>query len=120
MTAGFLDADDAASYLHDWKARIDRKAADTQAMSDRLGRLRVTAADGNGLTEVTIDSAGTLTGIRFSERIQRVPPEAVARAVMAAHRAARREAGDRTRQIVIDALGSDSTAARAIADRMGE
>jgi DNA-binding protein YbaB len=118
MTAGFLDPDDAADYLHDWKAKIDRKAADTQAVSDRLGRLRVSAEDGNGLTEVTIDSAGALVDIRFSERIQRVAPEAVARAVLAAHRAARRTAGERTRQIVADTLGSDSPAARAIAERM--
>ena len=117
MAAGFLDADDAASYLHDWQARIDRKAAATQAMSDRLSRLQVRAADDNGLTEVTVDSAGALVDIRFTERIQRVAPEAVARAVLAAHRNARRQAGDRSRQIVTETLGSDSVAARAIAER---
>ncbi|MEU4422999.1 YbaB/EbfC family nucleoid-associated protein [Actinoplanes sp. NPDC024001] len=118
MTAGFLDADDAENYLHDWKARIDRKAADTRAMSDRLADLRVTAADGNGIAEVTVDSAGVLTGVRFTDRVQRVAPEATARAVLAAHQAARRKAGEHTRQIIADTMGADSLAGRAIAERL--
>jgi DNA-binding protein YbaB len=124
MTAGFpdggglLDPDGAQEYLQSWKKRIDRMAADTQAMSDRLGQLRVTAEDDNGLAEVTIDSTGTLVDVRFGQGIQRVQPETVARALMSALRSARRTAAERSRQIITDTVGSESVAGRTIAERM--
>lgn len=114
----FLDPDGASAYVQDWKARIDRKAADTQAMSDRLAGLRVTAEDDNGIAEVTIDSTGLLLDLRLSERTQRVAPDAVSRAVMSALQKARLKAAEQSRRIVEESMGSDSVAARAIADRV--
>jgi len=113
----FLDPDGARAYVRDWKSRIDRKAADTLAMSDRLAGLRVTADDGNGIAEVTIDSTGVLVDLRLSERTQRVAPDAVSRAVMAALQRARVKAAEQSRRIVEETMGSDSVAARAIAER---
>jgi DNA-binding protein YbaB len=115
---GLLDPEGAQENLRSWKKRIDRMAADTQAMSDRLGRLRVTAADGSGLAEVTIDSTGALVGVRFGAGIQRVEPEAVARAVMSALRSAKRTAAERSRQIITETMGSDSVAGQTLAERM--
>jgi DNA-binding protein YbaB len=115
---GLLDPDGAMDYLQAWKSRIDRMAADTQAMSDRLGELRVTAEDDNGLAEVTIDSTGALVDVRFSERIQRVSPEVVSRAVLSALRAARLTAAVRSRQIITETVGSESVAARTIAEQV--
>jgi DNA-binding protein YbaB len=117
---GILDPDGARAYLQDWKGRIDRTAADTKAMSDRLGQLRVTGEDGNGLAEVTIDSTGALLDVRFHERIQRLAPDAVSRAVMSAMREARRRAAERSRRIIAETVGSDSVAGRTIAERMDE
>ncbi|MFI5938536.1 YbaB/EbfC family nucleoid-associated protein [Actinoplanes sp. NPDC051494] len=114
----FLDPDESMAYLRGWKTRIDRVAADTQAMSDRLGQLRVTAEDENGFAEVTIDSTGVLVDVRFSERIQRVAPDVVSRALLNAIEVARSKAAERTRQIISDSMGSESVAARAVADRM--
>ena len=114
----FLDRDGARAYVRAGKSRIDRKAADTQAMSDRLAGLRVTAEDGNGIAEVTIDSTGVLVDLRLSERTQRVAPDAVSRAVMSALREARLKAAEQSRRIVEETMGSDSVAARAIADRV--
>ena len=115
---GLLDPEGARAYLRDWKGRIDQMAADTKAMSDRLERLRVTVADSNGLAEVTIDSTGALVGVRFSERIQRVAPEVVSRAVMSALREARLTAAERSRQVITETMGSESVAARTIAERV--
>ncbi|MGA5304149.1 YbaB/EbfC family nucleoid-associated protein [Nucisporomicrobium flavum] len=117
---GLLDPDGARAYLADWKSRIDRKAADTQAMSDRLGELRVTAEDGNGIAEVTIDSGGVLVDLRLTDRTQRVAPEVVSRAVLGALREARRKAAEQSRQIITETLGADSPAAHAIADRLDD
>ncbi|MFI5890789.1 YbaB/EbfC family nucleoid-associated protein [Actinoplanes sp. NPDC051513] len=114
----FLDPDAADTYLQGWKARIDRMAADTKAMSDRLADLRVTASDDDGLVEVTIDSTGVLLDVRFHQRIQRAAPEAVSRALMSALRAARLKAADHTREIITETVGSESVAARTIAERV--
>ena len=116
----FLDPDGSREYLRDWKTRIDRTAADTQAVSDRLAQLRVTAEDDNKLVAVSIDSGGVLVDVRFSERIQRVAPDVVSRAVMSALAVARRKAAERTREIVTDTMGAESVAARAIAERLSQ
>lgn len=119
MTDGnILDPDAAGAYVEDWQRRVQRKAAETQAMSDRLSALRVTTKDDNGLTEVTIDANGALVDVRFTDRIQRVAPDAVARAVMSAVHDARRKAADQSRQIVTETMGEQSIAAQAIAERV--
>jgi DNA-binding protein YbaB len=115
-----LDPDEASAYLEDWKGRIDRMAAGTQAMSDRLAGLRVSARDDDGIVEVTIDSGGTLVDIDFTDRIHRVAPGVVSRAVLRALRAARLTVARRTREIVTETMGPDSVAGRTIADRMEE
>jgi DNA-binding protein YbaB len=117
-TPDILDPDGAQSYLRGWKSRVERMAADTQAMSERLGRLRVRGTDENDLVEVTIDSNGGLAGIRFTPRIQRVAPEAVEQAVMAAMRSARLTAARQAREIIAETMGPDSVAAQTIAARI--
>jgi DNA-binding protein YbaB len=113
-----LDPDASRSHLRDWQDRIERTAANTREAGDRIAAIRATARDGNGLTEVTVDSSGALLDIRFTDRIHRTPPDAVARAVMDAVRAARARAAEESRRIIDDTLGPDSVAGRAIADRI--
>jgi DNA-binding protein YbaB len=114
-TPDILDPDSAQAYLRGWKSRVDKMAADTQAMSDRLGRLRVRGTDDNDLVEVTIDANGVLTGIRFTSRIQRVAPAAAEQAVMSAMRSARAAAARQAQEIIVETMGPDSVAAQAIA-----
>jgi hypothetical protein len=113
-----LDPDASLAYLRGWQERVERNAESARTAADRLAGIRATARDGNDLTEVTVDSAGALLDIRFTDRIQRVPPGAVARAVLAATLAARRAATEQSRTIVTETLGPDSVAARAIIARM--
>jgi DNA-binding protein YbaB len=113
-----LDPDSAMTYLRDWQGRVDRMAADTQAMSDRLHQLRVTAQDDNHIAEVTIDSIGALIDVRFTERLPRFGPEAVGRAVMSAVHQAKKTAAVRSREIVTETMGDQSVAGRTIADRL--
>lgn len=119
-TDGLLDPDGAMDRLAAWKGRIDQLAADTRTMSDRLRELRVTMADGNGLVEVTVDSAGALVDLRLGQRIQRVSPDVVARTVMDTIRAAREKLADRSQEIIAETVGTESPAARAIAERVGQ
>lgn len=118
MTEPLLDPDSSREYLRDWKGRVDRAAAATQAMSERLGDLRISATDANGLVEVVIDAGGVLVDVRFTERIQRVAPDAAGRAVMAAFGLARRKAAQISHEIISETMGPDSTAARVIEERL--
>ncbi|MCO1594469.1 YbaB/EbfC family nucleoid-associated protein [Micromonospora sp. RHAY321] len=117
---GVLDPDGAMERLSAWKGRIGKLAADTKAMSDRYQQLRVTAADGNRLVEVTIDSVGALVDLRLSRQIQRVEPDVVARTIMNTIREAREQLADRSQEIIAETVGTESVAAREIAERVGQ
>jgi DNA-binding protein YbaB len=119
-TEAFLDPDASRAYLRSWKENVDRTAERAAAMSEQLERLRVTARDGNGLAEVTINSSGVLVGLDLTDRIRHVEPGMVARAVMTALREARAKAADRAHDIAVETMGPDSLSARTIADRMRE
>jgi DNA-binding protein YbaB len=119
MDGNILEPDDARERLAAWKGRIDKLAADTAAMSDRLREVRITAGDPTGLAEVTIDSTGALVDLRLTDRIQRVAPNVVARTIMATLGEARNKLADRSQEIIADTVGTESPAARAIADSVG-
>ena len=115
---GFLNPDASRAYLQSWKANVDQTAARATAMAERLQRLRTTAKDGNGLTEVTIDSSGVLLHLELTDRIHRYAPDAVARAVMSALREARQKAARQAHDIAVETMGPGSLSARTIAERM--
>ncbi|OLF06548.1 hypothetical protein BLA60_31790 [Actinophytocola xinjiangensis] len=115
MDGKILDPDGARDHLASWKGRIDRMAQDTEAMSQRLRELRVTASDPNGLSQVSVDSTGALVDLRLTDRIAQVPPDEVARAIMTTLGQARNTLADRSQQIIADTVGTESPAARAIA-----
>nr|WP_296069723.1 YbaB/EbfC family nucleoid-associated protein [uncultured Actinoplanes sp.] len=119
-TEPFLDPDASREYLRSWKERVDSVAAQSRSMAERLEKMRTTAGDGNGLAEVTIDSAGVPVNLVLTERIHRHQPEVVARAVMTALRVARTKAAERAHEIAVETMGADSLSARTTADRMRE
>lgn len=118
MDEGVLDPDGARERMAAWKGRIDKLAADTQAMSDRMQAIRVTAHDPGGIAEVTVDSTGALVDLRLSDRINRATPDAVARAIMATLATARGQVADRSQEIIAETVGTESAAARAISDNV--
>ncbi|CAM3657575.1 YbaB/EbfC family nucleoid-associated protein [Kibdelosporangium persicum] len=119
MDDNILDPDGARERLAAWKNRIDKLAADTQAMSTQLQGLRITAKDSGGLAEVTIDSTGALVDLKLTDRIQRTSPETVAQTIMATLGDARSQLADRSQEIIADTVGTESAAGRAIADSVG-
>jgi DNA-binding protein YbaB len=114
-----LDPDGARERLGAWKSRIDKLAADTQEMGERLKAVRVTARDPGGMAEVTVDSTGAVVDLRLTDRIQRAAPSVVAQAIMATLAQARSQLADRSQEIVADTVGTESPAARAIAESVG-
>lgn len=78
--------------------------------------MRVTASDPTGLVEVTVDSTGALVDLKLTERMRRTEPAVVAGTIMATLRDARGKLADRSQEIVADTVGTESPAARAIAE----
>lgn len=116
---GLLDPDSSHAQIAQWRERVDRMAVDTKAMSDRLQEVRITASDGNGIVEVTIDANGRLMDLRLSDRIRRLGPEVVARTIMQTINAATGQVAERAQQIIADTIGTQSPMAREISERVG-
>ncbi|TQM83042.1 YbaB/EbfC DNA-binding family protein [Saccharothrix saharensis] len=119
MDQGILDPDGARERLAAWKGRFDKLAADTRVMSERLQGIRVTAGDPGGLAEVTVDSTGAMVDLRLTDRIGRVAPAVVARAILATLGDAKSQVADRTQEIIAETMGPDSAAGKAMADNVG-
>ncbi|APU15382.1 MULTISPECIES: YbaB/EbfC family nucleoid-associated protein [Actinoalloteichus] len=119
MDESILDPGGARARLAAWKGRIDKLAADTQAMSDRFQAVRITANDSTGLTEVTIDSTGALVDLKLTDRIQRVAPAVVAQTIMATLGEARTRLAERSQEIIAETVGTESATARAVSDSVG-
>ncbi|WP_194202009.1 YbaB/EbfC family nucleoid-associated protein [Glycomyces albidus] len=115
---GIPDPEASRQHLEAWKGRIDRLAADTQAMSEQFEGLKVTAADPYGLVQVTVDSSGNLVDLVLSERTRRIGTEETAQAVLGAIQLAKAKIADRSAEIISETLGADSAAGQAIANRV--
>jgi DNA-binding protein YbaB len=119
MNEQILDPGGAVERLTAWKDRIDKLAADTRAMSERLQQVRVVVADPDGLVELTIDSTGALVDLRLTDRIQRTRPDAVATAVLTTLATARQQLAERSQEIVAETVGTDSPTGQAIVAQVG-
>lgn len=115
-----LTPDDARERIDAWKGRIDKLAADTKAMSDQFQALEVTRRDRDGMVEVTVDSSGSLVALRLTREIERASPDVLAGTIMSTIRDAKTELAARSQEIIEDTVGTESPAARAIAERVGE
>jgi DNA-binding protein YbaB len=109
----------ARAHLVELQARVDRMAEQTQVVAERLGGVRVSVSDPNGVVTVTVDSAGELVGVRFTSRIARVRPEVVSLAVLSTLAEAKRKIADQVQTTIAETMGADSQAGRAMADRGG-
>ncbi|MEY7972586.1 YbaB/EbfC family nucleoid-associated protein [Saccharomonospora xinjiangensis] len=120
MDETILDPDGARERLTAWKGRIDKLAADTQTMSARLQEVRVTVADPGGLVEVTIDSTGALVDLTLTNRMESTKPDVVSRTIMETLAEARNQLADLSQEIIAETVGTESSAARAIAESVGK
>ncbi|SFS37635.1 YbaB/EbfC family nucleoid-associated protein [Saccharopolyspora flava] len=119
MDGSILDPDSAHERLAAWKGRIEKLAADTQTMSQRFQEVRVTAKDPGGIVAVTIDSSGALADIQLTSKMKSSDPDAVSRAIMTAFAEAKNQLAQRSQEIIAETMGTESPAARAIADSVG-
>jgi DNA-binding protein YbaB len=114
-----LDPDGAQERLAAWKGRIDKLAADTKSMSAQLQGLRIVAKDPAGMAEVTIDSTGSMTELKLTDRMTGARPETVAATIMATLADARKQLAERSKEIVAETIGTETAAGRAIVESVG-
>ena len=115
---GLLDPESAHEQIARWRDRIDRVAADTKAMSDRLRDARVSATDSNAMVEVTVDATGRLVELSLTERARRASPATIAATIMHTIGQACAQMGEQARQIITETMGEQSPAGREMAERM--
>lgn len=114
MDNPLMDVEGARERLEEWKTRAEQRATETRAASDGLRALRVTAADDNGIADVTVDSSGALVDIQLSSRIQRQAPDHTQTAILGAYRNARRKLAEAAAEVVSGTVGSESATGRAL------
>lgn len=119
MDERILDPDGAQERLAAWKGRIDKLAADTKSMSAQLQGLRIVAKDPAGMAEVTIDSTGSMTDLKLTDRMTGARPETVAATIMATLADARKQLAERSKEIVAETIGTETAAGRAIVESVG-
>ncbi|MGW6928843.1 YbaB/EbfC family nucleoid-associated protein [Lentzea sp. NPDC054927] len=119
MDEQILDPDGARERLAAWKGRIDKLASATLSMSDQLQGVRIVAKDPAGLAEVTIDSTGSMTNLKLTDRISTTAPETVAATIMSTLADARKQLAQRSKEIVAETIGTETAAGRAIVESVG-
>jgi len=77
-----------SEWLQDWEQRAARLGAQARQARDTLAGLTGTASSASGAVTVTVNSAGVLEDVVFSERAEELSRPKLAEAVLeAAHRA---------------------------------
>jgi DNA-binding protein YbaB len=108
------DLDAAEQLVDDWQARISERAAAARELSARLAELTGTARSEDGLVEVTVGPAGTVTALELDEGIRRRPAATTAQAILATMRAAQAALTAAATAVTDETVGADTPTGRAV------
>ncbi|MGI5220793.1 YbaB/EbfC family nucleoid-associated protein [Nocardia sp. CA-290969] len=114
----FDDPSATAAGLAQWAEQMQRKTQRFQVLQDRLAQLSVTETAADNSVQVTIDSNGLPTDIRFTDGIRRKSPATLSTEVMACLSRARAALVSRVTATVHDVVGDDPIGAN-IVDQLG-
>ncbi len=108
------DLDAVEQLVDDWQARISERAAAARELSARLAELTGSARSPDGLVEVTVGAAGTVTGLELAEGIRRRPAAVTAQAVLTTIRAAQAALTAAATAVTDETVGADTPTGRAV------
>jgi DNA-binding protein YbaB len=108
------DLDAAQTWVDDWQAGFEQRAAQAKALSGRLAQMTATARSGDGLIEVTVGPSGAVTDLRLDEDTRRQSAGHTAREVLATIRAAQTVLAAQASDVVADTVGAESETGKAI------
>ncbi|MFC0505726.1 YbaB/EbfC family nucleoid-associated protein [Micromonospora costi] len=107
-------ADAAEEWMRSWSASVSERAAQTQAMSQRVAELSVSATGARGAVEVTVAGSGAVTNLWLDERVRAWPADRIAAEVMATMRRAQGRLAGAVAEAAAQTVGAHSETARAI------
>ncbi|QGN48441.1 YbaB/EbfC family DNA-binding protein [Micromonospora sp. WMMC415] len=115
MTHEFSGAADAAEeWMRSWSASVSERAAQAQAMSQRVADLSVSATNGDGAVEVTVAASGVVTDLRLGARVRTWPSDEIAAEILTTMRRAQARLGAAVAEIAAQTVGANSESARAV------
>ncbi|MEH0819837.1 MULTISPECIES: YbaB/EbfC family nucleoid-associated protein [unclassified Micromonospora] len=107
-------ADAAEEWVRSWSASVSERAAQAQAMSQRIADLTVSATGGHGAVEVTVAGSGTVTGLRLDDRVCGWSGERIAAEIMGTMRRAQARLAEAVADVAAQTVGADSETGRAV------
>ena len=108
------DLDAAERMVDDWQAGFEERAERARELTTRLAALTVTARSRDGLVEVTLDTSGTVTGLRLDERVRQQSAARTAEGILAVFGAARTQLTRQVARVTGETLGAGSPTGQAI------
>jgi len=93
-----------------------RSPSTTAALADRVATLSASATGGDGAVAVTVASSGNLTGLRLSEKAQRLGGEALAAEILRTIRRAQAALAEQVAEAVAETLGAGTQTGKAMVD----
>ncbi|GAA3565354.1 hypothetical protein GCM10022222_56370 [Amycolatopsis ultiminotia] len=108
------DPDDAIRRMDEWAAGFARKAERYAAAQQETERLRLTASSPDGTVQVTVSADGVVSDLVFSSRTRTIPPEELARMVLATMRRAQAGISEQVAEVMTEQLGEEDQETRTV------
>lgn len=102
------DIDAAIRRINDWEATLATRALAADRLNKRLRALRAPGSDPDAVAVATVDHAGQLVDLRFSEPASAMPLPSLAAAVLAAYGQARTAVAQLVQQTVAESGAGDA------------
>ncbi|MFF5986575.1 YbaB/EbfC family nucleoid-associated protein [Prauserella flavalba] len=106
------DPEEAKRRIDDWAAGFARKAERYKAAQERTEQLRLTASSPDGTVRVTVGADGVVSDLEFGSRTRTIPPEELARMVLATMRQAQSGISERVADVMREQLGDEDPQTR--------
>ncbi|MBB4683243.1 YbaB/EbfC family nucleoid-associated protein [Amycolatopsis jiangsuensis] len=108
------DPDEAIRRMDEWAAGFARKAERYAAAQEETERLRLTASSPDGTVSVTVGADGVVSDLVFSSRTRTIPPEELARMVLATMRRAQAGITEQVAEVMSEQLGDEDEETRTV------
>ena len=104
---GAESPDDARARLDQWTADAKAKAQRYQAMKTQAAKVSVSATSPDGVVTATVDSAGNVSDLRITDKIQGSSGEKIASLVLTTIRRAQAQLPEKLREVMAETIGED-------------
>ncbi|WP_436495175.1 YbaB/EbfC family nucleoid-associated protein [Actinokineospora sp. HUAS TT18] len=109
-----VDAATTEAGLDRWAAEIQAKADRYNAMQQEVTAVTATQSSPDGSVTVTVDSAGAVKDLQFTEDLKRLPAARMAALVVDTMRRAQAKIADQVSEIVRERVGDDEQTTDAV------